>query len=267
MPINNNDTELPQNITIHVAGDNERSFFDRHFGALLGAGGVVAAALVAGAYSQNETTVDLKPEFALVTPEPTLGEPVRFTVNESGEASYRLRIAQVEGDAVVATAEATSEQEGMFYVWTPSVIGPHVAKLTLEQINGRQSGKSILFNVAPVAPTDPVANTAAVIEVPEEPERQSQTFAYAIGNPGSCTEKNVTRSYNVCLAPDFEIVDWKGRYQSERNGTAAMERDPSRANCAILTLSYSDSGLGILGDCKGNGWVDYAVTLNGIRKP
>lgn len=107
---------------------------------------------------------------------------------------------------------------------------------------------------------DPAASAPA-----PAPEHASQAFNRRIGNDGSCTERNVRGDYDLCLAEGFAVANWTGAYRSARNGSATVERHGTRPNCVVLRLHYSDSGRSPLGDCKGNGWVDYDVTVNGTR--
>lgn len=113
----------------------------------------------------------------------------------------------------------------------------------------------------------PTPETSEVEPAPPPPAPAptivSQQFNERIGNNGSCTERNVTRSVLLCLAEGVRVTDWTGAYRSVRNGSASVVRDPDRQNCVRLDMRYSDSGRSVLGDCRGNGWVDYNLTLNG----
>ncbi len=98
------------------------------------------------------------------------------------------------------------------------------------------------------------------------PEKTTQTFRRTIGDDSSCTESNVRRVYELCLAEEYVVERWEGRPLSERNASAEVVRDTSKDNCVSLTLSYSDSGRNFIGDCQGNGWIDYEVDVTGLRK-
>lgn len=290
--------DLPQNITINLGSDHKRSFFDRHFAALLSAIGVISAAVVAGIYTKNtnENNEPL-PDFDLITDPITVGETVKFYVPESSDSSYVLKIADVNSDKEAMAA--FRDPNGIFYVWVPPESGEYFAELTLTTNDNQQFEKSLQFEVFEAIVTatvtdpfegpesepgldpdpapDPDLNQDTEPEPVPTPNLQpkqetqlkttSQTFDRKIGNNGSCTERNVSRNYELCLAPEFEVSDWTGRYQSNRNGSARVERHPSKSYCVVLNLRYSDSGRGLLGDCKGNGWVDYSVTVNGRKKP
>jgi hypothetical protein len=119
------------------------------------------------------------------------------------------------------------------------------------------------------APTPESSATAPVPGPPAAtaPTTVSQQFNERIGNNGSCTERNVTKSVELCLAEGVRLTDWTGVYRSVRNGSASVSRSPDRKNCVRLDMRYSDSGRSILGDCRGNGWVDYNLTLNGTTAP
>lgn len=251
--------QLPQNISIHVEGSSPRGFFDRHFGAVLGAAGILGAAVLTGIYKENEAVTEPVPEFEIATQKPATGRPVRFMINELSDYSYTLRVAAVAGDG--EAEEAQRDADGVFYTWIPQQDGAYVAELTVRDSNGGGSEKTRKLLVR--SPTDAAHPVARSIDAPS---LLSQTFTHRIGDNSSCSEKNATRAFDLCLRRQYSVVDWSGTYQSVRNGTASVERHPSQSSCVVLTLQYSDSGRGIFGDCKGNGWVDYAVTLNGQRK-
>jgi hypothetical protein len=119
------------------------------------------------------------------------------------------------------------------------------------------------------APTPESTAVEPPISLPSAPAPAtvSQKFNERIGNDGSCTERNVTKSVDLCLAEGVRVTDWTGTYRSVRNGSASVTRHPDRTNCVRLDMRYSDSGRSLLGDCRGNGWVDYSLTVNGTTAP
>jgi hypothetical protein len=123
------------------------------------------------------------------------------------------------------------------------------------------------FIEAPKMPPTATAPPSAAASSPAPPELVSQAFNRRIGNNGSCTESNVVQRYDLCLREGATVTDWSGGYHSVRNGSAAVARKDGSPNCVVLELRYSDSGRSVLGDCRGNGWVDYNVTVNGRAAP
>ncbi len=116
-------------------------------------------------------------------------------------------------------------------------------------------------------PTPASSPASGVPSPPSLPRTVSQDFQRRIGDDSSCTERNQVGEFMLCLSDRYRVLNWTERANSVRNGSASVDRDPQRANCVKLTLRYSDSGRGPLGDCRGNGWADYTITVNGDLIP
>ena len=115
------------------------------------------------------------------------------------------------------------------------------------------------------SPAD-VVNPASPAEAPEPKKTVSETFVAEISNSGSCTEENVRRNEQYCLASTYKVTDFTGTYLTVNNGSATVRRTPDNDSCIVVSLQYSDKGRGLLGDCRGNGWVKYSVRVNGVEK-
>ncbi len=97
------------------------------------------------------------------------------------------------------------------------------------------------------------------------PELTSQLFNRYIGDGASCTEENVSRTFDLCLEPGFVVTKWTERKLSEQNSSVSVDRHEWMPNCVKLTLRYSDYGLGSEGECRGHGHINMEVALEGRR--
>jgi hypothetical protein len=247
-------TDQSYRVQARVEVERERSFVDRHFSAVLSACAVILAASIGAGVNVWLSDDGQLPELSVVTARPSVGKPVKFRIDEAPGVQYRITVARVEGDS--DTREATKGPGGIFYEWQPTAAGIHWAKL---EVVGREDSTSAgrQFEVYSDK-TDPVIDA-------KDPPVFSQRFQHRIGDGSSCTERNVQRTFDLCLPEPYSVIDWSVSPQSVRNGAGDVARHPSLANCVVLTLRYSDSGRGVFGDCRGNGWADYAVTVNGRR--
>lgn len=243
---------VPDNVHVHFGDKNERSFFDRHFGAFVAAAAVVLAAAIGAGLLKNDA-----PEISLaIIPEtPFVGDVVQilFAGTRDPDGSFE----DLEFKAMVYADEGKGtgklEGQGDVFIWRPKEPGEYIVVATVEDPDGGRAARSNRISVV------------AQKSVPEINAAVTKTFVRQIGNPGSCSEVSVTKDFDVCLAEGFKVVDWKLTDRGTRSGGASTDEHPVRKNCAVLTLTYSDSGLGFFGDCKGNGWVNYSVELIGTK--
>ena len=276
--------QLPQNISISLGDKEKRSFLDRHFGSLAGVFGAILAATVAALLSHNLAEVQYVPQFELVAERPVVNSPVKFTVVNIDGILTELSIAKLDGPESAERETVIEEENGILHSWSTENAGNYVAELKLiDNRTGflkKPSGKiiseaNLRFEV--YESSDPIltaADTSTATtepaeiqnDVPEKKNNVTQRFTDQIGNNGSCTESNISKQQEFCLAREYRVVDWEGSYISVNNGSANVQRSQRSDSCVVLTMQYSDSGRGIFGDCKGNGWVNYQVVVNGIEK-
>jgi hypothetical protein len=74
------------------------------------------------------------------------------------------------------------------------------------------------------------------------------------GNPTALPEIGMTLQPQRDIARTLRVLN-----HAEACGNVAL-------TCRHFTLSYSDSGRNLVGECRGNGWVDHTVVLNGRRR-
>jgi hypothetical protein len=90
----------------------------------------------------------------------------------------------------------------------------------------------------------------------------SRSFRHAIGNPGSCTESNVTQKYTETLdGLPITRVESHPPHSRGNNGAAWIENFIVGSTSVVAVYHYDDKGRGFFGDCKGNGWIDQSFTL------
>lgn len=94
----------------------------------------------------------------------------------------------------------------------------------------------------------------------------SRTFRHAIGNPDSCTERNVTRKYTESLnGIAITKVEGPAVHSQNNDGKAVIENFVVSNTSVVAVYSYNDKGEYWWGECKGNGWIDASFTLFGSR--
>ncbi|UWR91707.1 serine protease [Phaeobacter inhibens] len=118
----------------------------------------------------------------------------------------------------------------------------------------------------PTPSPTPIYEVEVVIEA-RAPERRfvSRTFPYDFGSTDSCDEGWTTAEQRACLPTDAEITRLEGpRILSAANdGRTWNSADPDPA-CVVLHYGYSDRGLDLEGNCRGEGWIAAEWTLQGI---
>ncbi|HEY0685080.1 MAG TPA: hypothetical protein VGD45_22265 [Steroidobacter sp.] len=124
-----------------------------------------------------------------------------------------------------------------------------------------------LVSLAPafVPPTGRLAQQADSVPKRrvETSERVSQVFSRQAGNAGSCVEDKVAASFDLCLEPGCAVTNWEEMPMEGQNYSFSVERDESMLNCVRLTLKYSDYGPDSRGQCRGHGYINMKVRLNG----
>lgn len=238
----------PKNDSHHKAAD--RSVI---IAAMIQAlGPVIAAVLTVILVQSRVSKPTIEPTIFLTSDKPSVGSEIEFKVAGIGSLNPFVEIVELQTDEPVTELNLSNDGNG--YIWTPERPGTYLARLTLlDEVDGSQ--------VRGVEPATKEFTVDAQQQAP--PEIISQVFNRRIGNDGSCTETNVRQTYELCLVEGSRITSFDERENSARNGSGSVTLIEEKPNCVSLYLQYSDSGRSILGDCRGNGWVDYTVTLNG----
>lgn len=220
------------------------------------AGAIIAAlvgALLAGVLVRSNASKPVfDPDITVVTASTIVGKPVLFDVNGFGSQTPMVDIFEQGSAELVATLRL--KPDGKSFVWNPEASGAFTARARIAGSDGTPIEDTTDFEILP----PPVL---------VEPDPIAETFERRIGNNGSCTEENVQQTYELCLRPGAAIEKIDESYISVRNGQGSTRRIADKPNCVELSLSYSDSGRDFVGSCRGNGWVDYRVTLHGIDTP
>lgn len=130
---------------------------------------------------------------------------------------------------------------------------------------GTDPAMPALDDTQTASPT-PIYDLEVIIEA-RAPERQlvSRTFSFDFGSSDSCDEGWTTAEHRACLPTNAEITRLEGpRILSAANdGRTWNSADPDPA-CVVLHYGYSDRGLDLEGNCRGEGWVAAEWTLEGI---
>ncbi|UWQ80352.1 serine protease [Leisingera sp. S132] len=112
----------------------------------------------------------------------------------------------------------------------------------------------------------PIYDVEVVIEA-RAPERKlvSRTIPYDFGSSDRCDEGWTTAELRACLPTGAEITRLEGpRILSAANdGRTWNSADPDPA-CVVLHYGYSDRGLDLEGNCRGEGWIAAEWTMEGI---
>jgi len=84
---------------------------------------------------------------------------------------------------------------------------------------------------------------------------------------GDC-DVNRTKSYEHCLPETSKVTSWDGPTPTTANcgsGIAGITATSGKPNCVTVTTILRGCGYGMIHDCKGTGWIHYAVTVHGVR--
>ena len=280
----NLEPKQPRAVTVQLLKDDP-PFFDRHFAALLGLIGALVVAIGGVLPQMLNAEKDAFGELELSpsNPSPAQGEELVITISRTQE-DMGMEIIRIDRPA--AKPLEAKIANGTSFSWK----APEAGEYRLFAVKGgdcivtllcpRMRSQPLELSVT-VAQPDPVDTNkdkgSEIIEPPDpvptkqaqEPvltEKIEQVFRKRISNPNSCTEGRVNREFPLCLPEGSRVVDFAARSISARNGSGTVVPFPGRSNCMLLRLTYRDSGRGVFGDCKGNGWVEYEVTLTGERE-